>query len=143
MEITGNKKIDPFIKLTSIIVGAYGLYEFIKFIGPSINPGFTPGSGSPAGPGSPAGCTVNFLKEGIIRKQMDKIYNKLNGYNVYNFPSEVNVILGYDNCEIKYANDYFVKTYGPTLYTLISGEWDLDGDYSAAENKLKSEGLGY
>ena len=137
MEITGNKKIDPFIKLAAIIAGAYGLYKFIKFIGPSINPGFTPG------PGLPPGCTVNFLKQGIIRNQMDAIYSALNGYNVYNYPTEVNVLLGYDNCEIKYANDYFVQTYGPTLYTLISGEWDVDGDYTAAENKLKSEGLGY
>lgn len=139
MKITGNKNIDTGIILAGIGIGGYLIYSFVKPIVNRISTAITP----PVGQGvtQTPGCNVSTIRQNTIKKQMDIIYSNLNGPNLFLYPDEVNVILGYDLCELTFANDYFKQTYGTSLYEIISGEWDLNGAYDAAENILKQNGL--
>jgi hypothetical protein len=137
-EITGNKKYDENIKLIGIIgigIGGFFLFKALK------DRFQTPVNTAPIQ--QPPGCNVPATTQMIIKNQMDKIYSLLNGWNVYNYPAEVNVILGYSKCEAELANLYMFTTYGTTLFKLINAEWDLDGDYTAALQKLKGYGLAF
>jgi hypothetical protein len=138
MNITGNKKTDGYLKLGAIGLGIYLLFPYLKRLTTSLTP---PQGGSE--PLEPApGCEpVNVFRETVIKNQMDAIYNQIGGDTWFLYPDEVNVILGYTNCELKAADLYFRKTYGIGLKQQIEGEWDFSGYYDAAEAKLKSAGL--
>ena len=133
IKITGNEKTDQVIRLGIFAFGVFGVYRLIQKYGQSpVNPNQTQ---------LPQGCTINMFRQSNIKTQMDTIYNKLTGWNLFQYPDEVNVILGYNLCELQFANTYFLTTYNKTLYKMISEEWDMDF-YSAALNKLRQNGLG-
>ena len=140
MKITGNKNIDTGLILAGIGVGGYLIYSIVKPIVKRITTAVTP----PVGQGviQTPGCNVSAIRQNTIKQQMDVIYSSINGPNFFLYPDEINVILGYDLCELTFGNDYYIQTYGISLYQNISGEWDAQGAYDAAENKLKQNGLG-
>jgi len=139
LNITGDKNIDKWLKLGLFMGAGYLGYKLITNLSQKFTPPINPTPSIPELPG----CNLPPLRKNQIGQQMDQISSLLTGYNVYNYPDEVNVILGYNSCEIHFANDYYKQTYGQTLYSVISGEWDIDGDYDSAENKLQSFGLGF
>lgn len=140
MKITGNKNIDTGLILAGIGIGGYLIYSIVKPIVTRITTAITPPVGS--GVEQTPGCNVGTIRQNTIKQQMDVIYSSINGPNFFLYPDEINVILGYNLCELTYGNDYYKQTYGMSLYSNISGEWDLQGAYDAAENKLKQNGLG-
>lgn len=140
MKITGNKNVDTGLILAGIGIGGYLIYSIVKPIVQRITTAITPPVGQ--GVNQIPGCNVSAIRQNTIKQQMDVIYSSLNGPNFFLYPDEINVILGYDLCELTYGNDYYIQTYGMSLYQNISGEWDLQGAYDAAENKLTQNGLG-
>jgi hypothetical protein len=137
MKITGNKNVDTVLILGAIAGGGYLVYSVLA---PIIKRLSAPTGGSDVI--QPPGCNVFPIKQRLIKQDCDKIYELLNGPNFFLYPDEVNKILSYDNCELQYANLYFKQTYGTSLYALISGEWDAQSAYDAAENYLIQNGLG-
>lgn len=136
MKITGNKQADTVITLGIVGAGLYAGYKILN----SILDRVTPPTGQ--NPNLAPGCNIGTLRQIGIRQAMDQIYTNLNGPNFFLYPDEVNVLLGYDLCELQYANTYYMQTYGTTLYNQISGEWDIQNAYDAAENYLIQNGLG-
>ncbi len=137
MKITGNKNADTVIILGAVVGGGYIIYRILD---PILKRLSAPAGGTQVQ--QPQGCNIGAIRSTLIKQDVDKIYNLHVGANFFNYPEEVNKILSYDNCELRYANTYFQQTYGQTLYQNISGEWDADGDYDAAENYLIQNGLG-
>jgi hypothetical protein len=135
MRITGNKNADSFIKVGLIAAVVYAGYKVASnVLGMVQKP-----VGLPAP--VPTGCNISSIRQLVIRQQMDKIYDVHSGWNIWNHPEHVNVILGYDLCELQFANNYFIQTYAQSLYSNIYGEVDLDGDYTAALNYLRANGF--
>lgn len=137
MKITGNKNVDTILILGAIAGGGYLLYSVLS---PIIKRLSVPTGGTDVI--QAGGCNVGVIKQTLIKQDVDKIYSLLNGPNFFLYPDEVNKLLSYDQCELIYANTYFQQTYGTTLYALISGEWDAQDAYNAAENYLVQNGLG-
>lgn len=137
MKITGNKNVDTVLILGAIAGGGYLVYSVLS---PIIKRLSAPTGGTDVN--QPAGCNVSLIKQTLIKQDCDQIYELLNGPNFFLYPDEVNKILSYNQCELIFANTYFKQTYGTTLYDLISGEWDLQAAYDAAENYLIQNGLG-
>jgi hypothetical protein len=138
MKITGNKNADTIIIVGAFVGAGYILY---KVLDPILKRLSAPAGGTDIEQN--AGCSVGAIKGTLIKQDCDKIYSNHVGGNLWNYPEDVNKILSYDLCELQYANTYFKQTYGQTLYQNISGEWDVDGDYDAAENYLTINGLGF
>lgn len=87
-------------------------------------------------------CQVPAMLRGQqIKKVADEIYKAHVGMNAMNHPDKVNRILSFSACELQYMNQYFINVYGQSLYANISSEYDLDGDYDAAEQYLINAGL--
>jgi hypothetical protein len=135
------EKINPNLQIILILGGVTGAFFLLRPVFNKLKENLKP----PVNPipiPDITGCPpLNAFRATVIKNQMDAIYLKLNGNNLFNYPDEVNVVLGYTDCEIKAANFYFENTYGTNLLTLIQGEWDLDGDYDSAETKLQSAGI--
>jgi hypothetical protein len=135
IKITGNEKTDQAIRLGIFAAGVFGIYRLIKKYGQS-----------PVNPNQielPQGCYINMFRQSSIKTEMDTIYDLMTGWNFFMYPDEVNVILGYNLCELQFANIYFLTTYNTTLYKIISEEWDYPFYYyAAALNKLRQNGLG-
>lgn len=140
MKITGNKNIDTGLILAGIGIAGYVLYKIVKPIVDNITNRLTPPTGEDVL--EREGCDTGVIKKTKIKQDMDTIYEKINGPNFFLYPDEINVILGYNYCELTYGYDYYMQTYGMSLYQNIIGEWDLQGAYDAAENKLEQNGLG-
>lgn len=137
MKITGNKNVDTVLILGAIAGGGYLIYSVLS---PIIKRLSAPTGGTNVI--QPPGCNVGAIKQTLIKQDCDKIYELLNGPNFFLYPDEVNKLLSFDQCELIFANTYFKQTYGTSLYALISGEWDVQDAYTAAENYLIQNGLG-
>lgn len=136
MNITGNKKVDPWIKLGLAAGGTYAIVKIFEYAIERAG-----GSTGQTDEINVNGCNLSNMRKNIIAKQMDAIYTYHSGPTIWNAPDLVNVILKYNECEIKFADQYFRNTYFQTLYDNIAGEWDYDGDYDAAEKRLIQFGL--
>lgn len=136
MKLTGNKNVDTIFAVAIVGGAAWIGYNIFKTLKDKVTP--PTGRAAPL----PEGCEISQWRQLTVKQHMDGIYNAHSGVNFFNYPEKVNVILSYNKCELEYANGYFIQTYGQSLYNNIYNEWDVDGDYDAAENYLKQNGLG-
>lgn len=75
-----------------------------------------------------------------IAVEMDQIYVKVIGANLFYYPEVINIILSYTTPELFFANEYYQSNYGESLRAALQGEWHA-GYYDAAISKLKNAGL--
>jgi hypothetical protein len=142
--ITGNKNIDPFIRLAAVAAIGYGSFIVGRFIFRRIKSATTAPINPNPLPALP-GCNISSTKQNSIKKQIDDIISHLSGINAFKYPEIVNVIAGYNVCELQYADLYYKNTYAlpkyPTLYAYIYDEFLSTVYYSPALNALSNAGL--
>jgi hypothetical protein len=83
-----------------------------------------------------------------VKTYVDKVYQKLHGVNVFDYPTVINKIIDFTDQEVKDADALFYKRYPNegSLFQFISNEyapaWLITGNpYDPALNKLTSLGL--
>ena len=89
---------------------------------------------------SSPGCDIGYFTQNSIRKQADAIYEHVAGPNLLYYPEIINLITGYDDCEIDYLVQYYRQTYGSNLKSDLIAEWTGFGYYDPAINRLKQAG---
>lgn len=137
MKITGNKKVDTALKIGAVgllVYIGYKAYKKSRFILQS------PLSPLPV-PTNPLCPPINALRQMTIKNEMDRIYTHVQGWNFFYYPEYINVIVGYTDCELDFAVNYYAQTYGENLREHIEGEWDAGWYYTPAINRLKNAGF--
>lgn len=141
--ITGNKNIDPFIRLGLIAGAGYLTWRLIVKL-KSSGAFSTPVNQTPIS--LPGNCSAGQINSVKIRNMVDNIYSLLLGPNVYKYTDEVNKLASLNVCSLQYANEYFKQTYSSsgfaTLYSYIYDEAFSTYYYAPALNALKNAGVG-
>jgi hypothetical protein len=140
---TGNDKADTIIAIAVVGTVAYLGYKLVKIIAtPRRVQDLENVFEEPTGVIPPTDTDLSIFKQKELAKLMDDIYQEVIGINIFYEPVIINRILNYNCYELEWANNYYLSTYGESLFEAINGEWDFIY-YNEAKEKLRKCGLNY